>query len=585
MSFPPHGYPPVSGPSPSESPPTEGALPPAGAPSEGTRPGPTFEAPPSHGPGFQSPPPIGADAPAPAPTGSQPHPQQPSLTDFPPPQGPASELVPQGSSADMAPAQPQPDTVAPLASGQAATKHLERPSPLTGLANSWVAVFGFVFIIGREFLENGFAGVRELGPIALFIGLAVGAVALLSLLWGVIEWRTTRFVADTEEFRIERNFLSKDSRRISYAKIQSVDIQRSLVARLLGLASVSIDVGGGESTKLQYLSIDRANGLRDHLLKNMRSLQMHAADEAGHSETPDAPVAAAAPEPALLLLAVKTSTLILGAVVSNFLIMLVMLVLGLGASLINNWGSIAAGLPLIIGVASYLFSRIVGNLNFRIERVSDGLRISRGFFSTSTRSLRADRIQAVAIRQDAIQKLTGLYRMNVTVLGGGLLGNDAETTSTVLPYGSWEDVRTVLGAFWPGINLDTMPTTGQPERARWLTPLAFRNHRWGGDEHTLMAQRGWLNREITVVPHRRMQSIGLSQGPLQRALRVATVDVHTTTGPVRMLIQHMAQDRARDFLDEQVERARAARLAPGEPGYLTGFAPPAWPADGNAPPR
>lgn len=174
--------------------------------------------------------------------------------------------------------------------------------------------------------------------------------------------------------------------------------------------------------------------------------------------------------------------------------------------------------------------------------------------------------------------------MQVTVLGGGLVGGDAETTSTVLPYGTWDDVRTVLGAFWPGINPDAIATTGQPDRARWLTPLAFHNHRWGSDEHTLISQRGWLNREITLVPHRRMQSIGLSQGPLQRALRVATVNAHTTTGPVHMLIQHMADDEARGFLDAQVERARSARLAPGEPSYLTAFAPPSWPADHDVSP-
>lgn len=450
---------------------------------------------------------------------------------------------------------------------------MERPSPLTGLAKSWLVVVAFLIGFGREFLESGFQAFRELGPFTTFVAIAAVVLAVLTLIWGFIEWRTTRFIADEREFRIERNFLSRDSRRISYAKIQSIDTQRPLIARLLGLAGVSIDAGGDESTKLEFLRSARADALRDHVLHNMRSLNDTASSETEPGRA-DAPTTPAAAQPAQLLLAVKPSTLVLGAVVSNALPLAVFLGIGLVLAIIFRVGSIAFGIPLLIGAVSYIGSQVIGNLNFRIERVPDGLRISRGMLNTSTRSLRADRIQAVAIRQDALQKLTGLYRVNVTVLGGGLLNSDAETTSVVLPYGSWRDVQTVLAAFWPGINIASIDYEGQPRQARWLTPLAFLKHRWGFDEHSVIASRGWLNSETAIVPHRRMQSISARQGPLQRKLGLASILVHTTTGPVSMRIEHMDAQAARTFLEAQVERARMARETPGDPGYLTTFAPP-----------
>lgn len=451
---------------------------------------------------------------------------------------------------------------------------MERPSPLSGIAKSWIAVFGFVFIFLRELVEGGLDSFRAMSGFMVTFGIFTGAIMLLTLGWGIIEWRTTRFVADEHEFRIERNFLSRNSRRISYPKIQSVDISRSLVARILGLSAVSIDVGGDESTKLEFLTAPRADALRDHLLKKMRSLTGRGEDapDASGATGPTSPPPGTEVD-ATPLLHVTTPTLVLGTLVSTFLPILLAATAGVAVL----WGVEGPNAPIlfpfILGVGGYLFSNVVGNINFRIERVTDGLRISKGLFTQTTRSLRADRIQAVAIKQDAIQRLTGLYRVNVTVLGGGLLGSEAQTSSTVLPYGRWEDVRTVLAAFWPGIDIDSIPLAGQPDRARWLTPLAFPRHRWGFDEHGVVSHRGWLSHLITLVPHRRMQSIGISQGPIQRRLRLATIDVHVTTGPVTMLIEHMDQTSARPFLEEQVERARVARETPGEPRYLSGHAP------------
>ncbi|TRY18313.1 PH domain-containing protein [Tessaracoccus rhinocerotis] len=501
----------------------------------------------------------------------------PAPDDWAPPQAP-EHWPPPGAQSGPPPVTPPAPKL-----GRA----VERPHPLTGVAKSWIALFGLVFVVGRELIENGFEAVRDFGPgIWIFTGLAL-LVVLLTGIWGVIEWRTTTFVADEDEFRIERNFLSRESSRISYAKIQAVDIERSLAARLLGLASVQIDVGGAGGQKIEFLSRERAESLRDELLRRMRSLARHtdvevpavASDHAVPGGTavvqgqgPGAPPA----QPVLeQVIAMSAGTLLLGLFVSSFLpwllggiaFLVVMLVVGEGFS-------IAAVFGVVFGVGGYLWSQIVSNWNFTLTQVPDGLHIRRGLFTKVSKSLKADRIQAVSVHQDYLQRLTGLYRVRVTVLGFSGVGEGGERSDMVLPYGRWEDVRRVLAAFWPGINLDTIPLTGQPDRARWLTPLGFKRHLWGVDEHTLVAHHGWLDHTISLVPHRRMQSIGITQGPLQRRLRLATAAIHTTDGPVNMEVYHLDAQVAREFFDSQVERARVARETPGEPSYLTGFAPP-----------
>jgi putative membrane protein len=76
-----------------------------------------------------------------------------------------------------------------------------------------------------------------------------------------------------------------------------------------------------------------------------------------------------------------------------------------------------------------------------------------------------------------------------------------------------------------------------------------------------MIRSGRFTREFVVVPHGRTQSLGVSQGPLQRLRHLASVAVHSTPGPVRPLAKNLDADAALDLLDQQAERAKAGRGA------------------------
>lgn len=523
----------------------------------------------------------------------------------PSPPSPGPEFAPVGGPSSWGPPSPPSPASWPAPTVGEATpatassassplqKDVEHPHPLTGIARSWIALIGFVFFFGRDVAERGLSSLTDMGTSRWIFLAIVVAVIVINLIWGLVEWRTTTFVADDDEFRIERNFLSRDSTRIAYTKIQSVDIERSLPARALGLSSVKIDVGGAGGKKLEFLGTQRAEVLRDQLLARMRRQAAPPLDDAAavdHNHASAAPYsqvqsgdtgggyAQSNPSPipprAHTVVAVQPATLVKGVFVSSFLPWLVVGLVFLAVMLSLGQGfSIAAFGGVIFGIGGYLWSQIVNNWNFRLDRVPDGLHMTRGLFTTTSQSLKADRIQAVSIHQDYLQRLTGLYRVRVTVLGLSV-GDNAQTSGTVLPYGTHEDVTRVLAAFWPGINLDGIELHSQPGRARWLTPLSFRRNQWGYDDQTVVAHHGWLDRTITLVPHRRMQSLAITQGPWQRRLRLARVSLHTTDGPVSLSLYHLDAGDARHFFDEQRRRGRLARETPGEPGYLSTLAPP-----------
>lgn len=460
-------------------------------------------------------------------------------------------------------AQPTPAATPPVT--------VERPHPLTGIAKSWIALFGLVVVFGRDIAERGIGFFLEFGPLMwLIFGFVILSV-VLNLVLGLIEWRTTTFVTAEDEFRIDRTFLSRESTRISYAKIQSVDIERSLPARMLGLSSVRIDVGGAGGKKLEFLSQQRAEVLRDHLLAHMRSLGPDGAS----TVVPNTDGAIVAPEAeAPPVLVVPPSTLLKGTIVSGFLPWLLgaIVFVGLAIWLGRGFSFTAVG-GVVLGIGGYLWTQLANNWKFRLSVVPTGLHVRRGLFTTVSQSFRPDRIQAVTIHQDYLQRLTGLYRMRVTVLGlGGHEEGESHSSGTVLPYGTWDQVTQVLGTFWPGIHLADIELHEQPARARWLTPLGFKRHLWGADGQTLVTHHGWLDHTITLVPHRRVQSLGLYQGPLQRRLRLAGVHVHTTDGPANMRLYHLDPADARAFLDTEIVRAAEART--GDATYLSALPAP-----------
>lgn len=447
-------------------------------------------------------------------------------------------------------------------------KVVEHPSPLTGIARGGIAVGIAIIIVGREFLENGadFEGVPILGLIAL-------GVAVIAGLSGIVTWKTTTFIADDDEFRVERNFLSKTSTRVDYTKVQSIDISQPFIARLLGLAKVHIDVGGAGGVDLEFLTKARAESLREHLLEHMQRARIVSGVtpttvEGGaslegtpvQSTTDGATVPSVRLESEEIVVKVPPRNLILGSLVSTG---------ALGALLAAAFFvviTILSGSPVTliasaVAVVGWIWAQIGANWGFVMARRGDTLRLRRGLLSTSAQGLRPGRIQAVAIQQDLLQRTTGLYRMSVTVLGYGnpLTDEDKATNAIVLPFGTWDDVLRVLHVFWPGLDLAAIEVHGQPDRARWLTPLTFSTHTWGIGDDAVIAQHGLINQVRSIVPHRRMQSASIEQGPLQRRLDLAQIYVHTTDGPVTLRMYHLDATLARSVFEDQLARAKRAR--------------------------
>ncbi|MDE0573676.1 PH domain-containing protein [Demequina sp. B12] len=243
----------------------------------------------------------------------------------------------------------------------------------------------------------------------------------------------------------------------------------------------------------------------------------------------------------------------------------------LTALLAATGGGLVAILPAVLAVGGYAWNELNSGFNFRAALSEDGIRLRHGLTETRRQTLPPGRIQAVKFKQGLLWRKRDWWKVTINVAG---YQDEAEKVSTLLPVGDRQDALTALWMVLPDLG-DPDPAgtvslalsgtgedggfTGVPQRARLFDPLQWRNRGVRATDRALFIRRGWLTREVCVVPHERTQSLGISQGPLQRARHVADVQVHSTNGPVRPVARHLDVEDAVALLDAQAARAAEGR--------------------------
>gem|GEM_PF-304356 len=479
-----------------------------------------------------------------------------------------SGTQPQRMSSDSPSAGSDPDVTttsdlhAPVA---APAKPTERPHPLTPFVRGWLVFVALAIGWAREFVTS--ASENQFEPSGLVWILPIlGVVVLLAAIAGFISWYFTRFVIDDEELRIETGAIFKRSTKIPFERLQAVDIVQPLVARIFGLAELRLDAGNS-TTKLRYLTRSKASRFRDYLLArahghqaSIRDLDQQAVASAFTDlGAADHPLVQVTPQRLILSFLLSTEWLIPTAISIIILVGTVafgVLPLALGALI-----------PLLIGMMSLIWRRVIGMFNFTLAESPRGLRITRGLTNLTSQSVPINRVQGVKTSQPLLWKPLGWYRVDIDVLGHAQDDGDnseATASSVLLPVASRDEVELALGRVLPGFDLDGIELHPSPTRARWLRWFDFWTLRYGWDDRTLITERGWLTYVRDVVPHAKTQSVRVEQGPLQRRLRLADVHIHTPRGPVNAVAHQLDEQTARELALSQLDRARAARAAERE---------------------
>ena len=439
-------------------------------------------------------------------------------------------------------------------------KPYRRLSPLTPVARSGIFVVAVVFATWRDLLRG------DLGPFALvLLGLLIAG-----LIYGGASWLLTKYWIEADELRVDTGVIARQSRRIRIDRLQGVDIVQPFVARLLGLAELRMDVAGGGKREgsLAFLSLPDARELKDVLLARRDAARTDTSplpDESSEgASNPSATSARSQVEPDRLLALVDLRMLLLSTLLTPEAIALVVVALGsvVLPLLVDDFGRVGVSLPLVGGLALVVFRKIAGSYRFTVSQTHAGLQVRRGLFELSSQTIALNRLQGVVLSEPLLWRQLGWVRLDVSIAGYAASsdGEGGPSASTVLPVGDRALAMWLAQRMLDGVDLDQTMLTRAPEQARWVSPIGRRFMGFGTDESLTVSRTGWFNRRTHVVPHARVQSLRVTQGPVQRRLGLADVHVDSPPGPVTVRARDRLATEARTILEQEITLSRQARV-------------------------
>ncbi len=438
--------------------------------------------------------------------------------------------------------------------------------------------------------------------------LVAAAAAAIGAAFAFLGWWRFRYRLGDGEIVIESGILNRQRRVIPFDRVQDIAIERRPIARLFGAAKVKIETGGSATDEgsLDMIGLADALALRDHIRRGQ-----------GQAEVP------ADHEPLLF-------EMTLGRVLYSGLFNFSLLFLAVMVAILENLDQVglldveelatspradqAAGLIdfkvtlilvmalLVLGLLSGVIRTIGRDFGFRLTRGEAGFRRRRGLFTLSEVVIPTHRAQVAVIDSGPIARALGWYQLSFQTLGADRKGGGVQI---VAPFAREQEMAPILteGGFPsppPRADFHRSPRRALVRRAApfMLAALVAAGAailidaragfggaamlmlglvailRWSRRSHAVNDQAlfvtgGLLNRRLWIIPFAKAQTISLSTGPVQRALRLGSLLVDTAgaslirppeiadldradaeaLGDRLLLLFHRARTRRRERLD------------------------------------
>jgi len=447
----------------------------------------------------------------------------------------------------------------------------------------------------------------------VYTGLA--AVTLVALVFGVtaLIWSRFTYQVTAREIRIKSGLLNRNNRSIPFDRIQDVSLEQKLVSRLLGLATVALETGsgGGDDGKLDALARTDAETLRDTIRDYKDGLNADRAIADDKAMVEEAAPLFAMDNRRILIAGLFNFSFvllaILGAIAQNLDFLLPDGFFDPRSWIdafpeqdtidgFSSWarigGALAAILSLItVGLVSGIVRTYVREYGFRLERVESGqrgFRRRRGLFTLTDMVMPIHRVQAAILQTGPVRARFGWYHLKFTSLAGDVSG---QTDHSAAPCATLSEIGPILddcaihqapadlifqrvdkAFWWRGAIIASLLLTGialgtglfvhdglfaiilLAIPVSLIAYLNWRHHQYALTDSQLFVRSGWWRRKLTMLPLRKIQTVDVSQSPLDHPLDLATVTIGIAGGsPVRpVMIKDIDFDRAMDLRNRLV---------------------------------
>lgn len=417
-------------------------------------------------------------------------------------------------------------------SAQPSYQRVHRLTPLLRLWSVILAVIAaFALNVNMEALRGIFAFVTGEHSAADLrdIGLALaGFIAVCAVVWLVsgVWWRQMGYQLGEEELTLRRGVISKQQRTARYDRTQAVDVVEPVIARLFRLAAVRVETAGGQSSAIEiaFLTKRDAEALRAEILSRVHGEpRERPAEEEDNVLIPEIPIARS-----LAAAALHVSTIILITALL-FLVVTPM--------------SLTITLPILVATVPRAWNVIDSSWRYTASLDDGVLNITYGLADRRRQNIRLERIHAVQVTQPFLWRPFDWYETRVSVAGyGGTASGEGSGSTRIVPVGKREQARQFLPA-------DAAPTYASPARAKWVSPIDYRQQTVALAGDYVIVRAGRFNRRVQAIELRHIQELTLRRGPISQLFGLATVELDLVQGPVKMAARNLALADAHALLN------------------------------------
>lgn len=446
-------------------------------------------------------------------------------------------------------------------------------------------------------------------------------------LWGLVgvgfmvplaiaRYKTFSYHISSDRIIIRSGLLHKTVRDIPFTRIQNVTLNQGLLHRMMGVAEVRLETGGGEKEegRMRVLGFTQAQQLQ----RIIRSQEHKSATLSTTEKQAEA---------SNILLGLPTQELLKLGLISNKGMILV--TAGVGALMQFNWklpqtlfretsnwlwnhsaelthnsalSYIVAGLTFLLFalVILRIFSMLQALLHyhgFLLSSDNHRLSIERGLLNRFHGSLPRTRIQAWTLQQSWLQRQFSRFSLRVDAAAGGVKSENLESQWQLAPIADAESIGHIIDAVIPESSWPIqqwLPLHPNAWKRQFKTPALFltiptlivaywawafallmllaypwlwitsklwaKNAGYSFENGLIAVREGWLSKSWRFAEVRKVQAVYLKQSPFDRRHGMATVFMDTVNAgqfEPPLAIRFLPFDKAVDL--HQEISARIAR--------------------------
>ncbi len=410
----------------------------------------------------------------------------------------------------------------------------------------------------------------------LIIYLIIFGSLLLSLVYQVFNWYFYSYRYEDGYLHLKTGVITKKERSIKQERVQTVNIQRGLIQRLLGLASLQVQTagaGGKTEFSLTAIALDEAERIKDSL----ESKDEFPGNVEVQAENNEAALSANLQEFTISI----PELFIAGATSGRFLVLFSILAAvssqltvflpdNIWETLVEQITSTALVTAVLAALVLMFFSWLVSvvafviqYLNFTIRREGNSLQLTWGLIEQKQLNLKLHRLQSLVVQESLLRQPLGRSDLVIDVAGGG--SKEQNYVTMLFPLIKNSEINHFLNIVLPEYRLPDK-LTPLPRRAMrryiframapiallsialhwlpygWLAlsllPLSFfwglSRYRSGGiaiEDHQLTFKFRFINRYRVVMKRKNIQALQVSLNPFQKWRDLKTVRAWVLSSP------------------------------------------------------